>query len=303
MTTLLRLLSLALLLSPIVPAFAGHPVADGSWVSKSTEIPLVTSRVASSFVFGSQFENHPEASGNAYMGTVDVGWRIPLQIIDPNSGWFLQLGSRYERFAFGHEGGLPLPNSLQEASALVALEYFHDGDLGVLVQVRPGFYFENDPGSGSFDAPITAGVAIPVFKDFYALVGLNASFLRSVPIIPALGFFWRINPQWTVLASAPEPRITFQPVDHLSFWLGGQIIGGGYQVDRNSGRPSGLSGTVVTYSEYRAGAGVRWTADALSAEIGGGYSFMRQFDYARENIAYRTEDGAAYLQAEVRMQF
>ena len=106
-----------------------------------------------------------------------------------------------------------------------------------------------------------------------------------------------------MLASAPEPRITFQPVDHLSFWLGGQIIGGGYQVDRNSGRPSGLSGTVVTYSEYRAGAGVRWTADALSAEIGGGYSFMRQFDYARENIAYRTEDGAAYLQAEVRMQF
>ena len=303
MNPLRRFLSLAFCLAPLAQATAGHPVADGSWVSKSTEIPLVTSRVSSSFVFGSQFENHPEATGNAYMGTVDLGWRIPLQILDANSGWFLNLGSRYERFAFGHSGGLPLPNSLQEASALVALEYFHDGDLGVLIQTRPGFYFENDPSSGAFDCPITAGVALPVFQDFYALIGFNAAFLRSVPFIPALGFFWRVNPQWTVLASAPEPRVTFQPTENLSFWLGGQMLGGGYQVDRNPGRPAGLSGTVVTYSEYRAGGGVRWTADALSAEIGGGYVFLREFDYARENKAYRTEDGAAYLQAELRMQF
>ena len=285
-------------------ALAGHPVADGSWVSNSDGVPRYTSRVSSSFVFGSQFEDHPEATGNAYMGTVDLGWRIPLQTTDPSNGWFLHLGTRYERFAFGHSGGLPLPNSLQEVSGQIALEYFHDGDLGVLIQTRPGFYFENNAGSGAFDAPITAGVAIPVVPDcFYALVGFNASFIRSVPIIPALGFFWRVNPQWTVLASAPEPRITFQPTQNLAFWLGGQILGGGYQVDQNPGRPSGLSGTVVTYSEYRAGSGIRWTADSLSAEIGGGYSFFRQFDYARENVAYRTEDGAAYLQAELRLQF
>jgi hypothetical protein len=302
MTALSRILPLTLLLLSGINALAGHPVADGSWVSKSTEIPLVTSRISSSFVFGSQFENHPEATGNAYMGTVDFGWRIPLHILDPNTGWFLNLGSRYERFAFGHEGGLPLPNSLQEASALLALEYFHDGDLGVLIQVRPGFYFETDPGFGAFDSPITAGVALPVSEGLYALVGFNASFLRSIPFIPALGFFWRINPQWTVLASAPEPRITFQPCENLSLWLGGQMLGGGYQVDRATGRPAGLSGTVVTYSEYRAGGGLRWTADMLSAEIGGGYVFLREFDYARENKAYRTDDGAAYLQAEVRMQ-
>jgi hypothetical protein len=303
MNPALGLFAIAGFVALAAPAFAGHPMADGGWTAKQTEVPLSVYRASNSYVFESQFENRPGSSGDVYSGTVDTGWRVPLQTSDAGTGWFLHLGTRYERYSFGNSGGLPLPNTLQEVSGLVALEYFKEGDLGVLVQIRPGFYFENEVGGGAFDAPITAGVAVPVFDSFYALVGFNAAFLRSVPVLPSLGFFWRLNPRWTLLASAPEPRITFQPNRHLALWLGGQMLGGGYQVDRSEGRPAGLSGTVVTYSEYRTGAGVRWSGDLLSAELAGGYAFMRQFDYARENTAYRTDEGAPYLQAELRLQF
>jgi hypothetical protein len=218
---------------------------------------------------------------------------------------YLHLGVSYDRFDFGSTFA-PVPQHLQAVSGTIGIDYMHNNDVGAFLQVKPGFYTENDFDSASFDAPITLGRIFVLKPDkVYVFVGANASFLRGrFPVIPLAGLIWRPNPQWNILAILPEPKIIYSPCDKLDLWVGGQLTGGSFRTDREDTIvPHKLSGAQVDYSDYRVGGGFIYSpCNAVTVDIGGGYSIERKFDFYRAGMTYKT-DGAPYLRLEVKAKF
>jgi hypothetical protein len=218
---------------------------------------------------------------------------------------YLHLGVSYDRFDFGRTAA-PVPDHLQGVAGTIGIDYMHNNDVGAFIQVKPGFYTQDDFNSASFDAPITLGRIFVLQPDkLYVFVGANASFLRGrYPVIPLAGLIWMPNDKWKLLGVLPEPRVIYSPCDKWDFWVGGQLTGGSFRTDRdNTIVPHKLSGAEVDYSDYRAGGGIIYSpSDTFTVDLGGGYSLERKFDYHRAGMTYKT-DPAPYLRLEFKAKF
>ena len=154
--------SCALLLAASA-AFAGQPTTDGKASKKIVSEPCAPSTLdwvtlRSDFVFESDFERGHDASGSAWSKEFEVNHRIPLNLLGgwPHTQcgeWFLRLGANYTRWDFDNDGGLPIPNTLQSFAAVVALEYVVADATGILLEARPGFYFEHHADVDDFNVP------------------------------------------------------------------------------------------------------------------------------------------------------
>jgi hypothetical protein len=218
---------------------------------------------------------------------------------------YLHLGVSYDRFDFGRTNA-PVPEHLQSVAGTIGIDYMHNNDVGAFIQVKPGFYSEDDFNSAAFDAPITLGRIFVLQPDkLYVFVGANASFLRGrFPVIPLAGLIWMPNDKWKLLGILPEPRIIYSPCNKFDFWVGGQLTGGSFRTDRDDAIvPHKLSGAQVDYSDYRAGGGIIYSpCDAITIDLGGGYSLQRKFDFHRAGMTYKT-DAAPYLRLEFKAKF
>jgi hypothetical protein len=255
----------------------------------------------SSFVFGSDLHRNGSFGDQYSIGnSFSYGHRILL-----NGNLYLHLGIDYNRFDFGSTTA-PVPDHLQSVAGVIGIDYMHNNDVGAFIQVKPGFYTENDFDSASFDAPITLGRIFVLQPDkLYVFTGVNASFLRGqFPVIPIAGLIWMPTEQWKILAILPEPRVIYSPGGKWDFWMGGQLAGGSFRTDRdNTIVPTKLNGAQVDYSEYRVGGGLIYSpCDNVSIDLGGGYAIQRRFDFHRADIEYKT-DGAPYLRLEFRAGF
>jgi hypothetical protein len=218
---------------------------------------------------------------------------------------YLHLGVAYDRFDFGTTGA-PVPEHLQSMAGVIGIDYMHNNDVGAFLQIKPGFYGEDDFNSSSFDAPITLGRIFVLEQDkLYLFVGANAAFLRGrFPVVPILGLVWMPNAKWKVLGVLPEPRVIYSPNDKWDFWVGGELGGGSFRTNKdNTITPSKLSSAQVDYSDYRVGAGVIYSpCDAISIDLGGGYAIQRRFDFYRADMTYKA-DAAPYLRLEFKAKF
>src|ERR1700730_6690525 len=257
--------------------------------------------IESSYVLGSDLHR----SGNfgdqdALQNSFSYGHRILL-----NGHLYLHLGIDYNRFDFSSTGA-PVPDHLQSVAGVIGIDYMHDNDVGAFIQVKPGFYTQDDFDSASFDAPITLGRIFVLQPDrLYLFVGANAGFLRGkYPVIPLAGVIWMPNEKWKVLGLLPEPRVIYSPNDKVDFWAGAELTGGSVRTDRNIAIvPAALNGAEVDYAEYRAGGGFIFSpCNNVSLDLGGGYSIRREFDFHRAGIRYKT-DGAPYLRLEFKAKF
>lgn len=218
---------------------------------------------------------------------------------------YLHLGVDYSRFDFGTTAA-PVPQHLHSVAGVIGLDYMHNDDVGAFLQVKPGFYGEDDFNSSSFDAPITLGRIFVLEQDkLYLFVGANAAFLRGrFPVIPIVGLVWMPNAKWKVLGVLPEPRVIYSPNDNWDFWVGGELGGGSFRTNKDDTiTPSKLSGAQVDYSDYRVGAGIIYSpCDGVSIDLGGGVAIQREFDFYRADVTYKT-DAAPYLRLEFKSKF
>src|SRR3982750_948750 len=103
-------------------------------------------RVDSSYVFGSELENHGNFGGqDALQSAFEYSHRFHI-----TGKIFFRAGVEYERFDFGRSSA-PVPNHLQNLNALLSLEYVYGNDIAAFLQVRPGFYAQNEFNESSFD--------------------------------------------------------------------------------------------------------------------------------------------------------
>lgn len=257
-------------------------------------------RADSSYVFKSDLDND---GGFNEQGVLQNAFQYSHRFQLSGKIYF-RAGFAAERFDFTSTNA-PVPNHLQSYAALLSLEYVVGNDIGAFIQVNPGFYTENTFDSDSFDYPITLGRVFVLQPDrLYLFVGANAAFLRGeFPILPLAGLVYKSAP-WNIYAVVPEPRVTYSPNKSLDLYAGGQLVGGSYRTDDNDGIvPHKLSNAQVDYSEYRGGVGVDFHPnDAVSVNIGGGYSFLRRVNFDRAGEEYDA-DPAPYVRVTFKAEF
>ena len=268
---------------------------------KPEPVSLDLIEIESSYVTGSDLHRSVSfGDQDAIQNSFSYAHRILL-----SGHLYLRLGIDYARFDFSSTSA-PVPDHLQSVAAVVGVDYMHNNDVGAFLQVKPGFYTEDNFDSASFDAPITLGRIFVLQTDrWYLFTGLNASFLRGrFPVVPLVGVIWMPDDKWKVLGLLPEPRVIYSPNDKWDFWLGGELIGGSFRTDRKDTIfPSKLNGAEVDYTEYRAGGGFIYSpCNNVSIDLGGGYAIRREFDFHRADIRYKA-DGAPYLRVEFKAKF
>lgn len=296
-----------------LPLFAAFFICSQTWASSIAEQvesvtdvkPEAASRdlieFESSYVFESDL-HRGGSFGDQYEvhNSFSYGHRFFL-----SGHLYLHLGISYDRFDFGNTGA-PVPEHLQGVAGTIGIDYMHNNDVGAFIQVKPGFYTEDDFGSSSFDAPITLGRIFVLQPDkLYVFVGANASFLRGrFPVIPLAGLIWMPNERLKLMAILPEPRIIYSVCDKWDLWVGGQLTGGSFRTDRDDTIvPHKLSNAQVDYADYRVGGGVIYSpCDAVTLNLGGGYAIERSFDFYRADMKYKT-DPAPYLRLEFKAKF
>jgi len=264
-------------------------------------VPLDLFKLEAGYVFESDL-NHGGSFGKQDEIQLELEYGRRMQL---TGNYYLHLGVSYERYDF-ESTSAPVPNHLQSIAGVVGVDFMHGDDVGAFLQVRPGFYFQNDIGISSFDVPITVGRIFVVQEDkFYILAGAYASFLRGdFPVLPLVGVIWIPSRQLRLMALIPEPKLIYSPIKRLDLWVGGEFVGGSYRTDRNDGiQPKKLNGTQVDFSDYRAGVGVTYAvSNRISVDVGAGYSIERQFDFARAGETFRT-DPSPYVRLQLRASF
>ncbi len=296
---------LAIVLS--ATASAGAPEMKAP-IPAVTAVPLSVVNLRSSYTFESDFQQGDDAAGDSWFNSATVQHRFPLGwswLAMPDAGWYLRLGAQYGRFDFNNSGGLPLPDTLQNANAILAVEYLVAGEIAILLETAPGFYFEENPDGDSFDAPTKLAVAFPLTPRFFLVAGATyRGAIEKYPFFPVLGALWLINDEWTLRLIAPAPRLIYRPAEHLRLWVGGELGGGAYRVDDDPSRPAELRHAVLTYSEIKVGAGFTWgDPDRVALDVGAGYNIRRKFDYFRAEKGYETDEGAPYLRVSFTAGF
>ncbi len=263
----------------------------------------------STYDFGSDFHKGKGAFGkqDAIDSSVQIGHRFLLNSLNwPNAGgqWFFRVGASYDRFDFGSSKA-PVPNILQNFNGDLALEYLVKDQQRILIETHPGFYFSKNVSGPAFDIPTDIATGFTIIHDkLFGFIGVAGSLMRSnVPVLPIGGIIWDINPKLTLRAIVPQPRLIYNFTDNLAVWTGGEFAGGSFKTDENSGlTPKRLSGAVVNYYEYRAGAGFTYSMKPVTLEAAGGYTFSRDFDFPRADLNYSTK-GAPYIRLEAHIDF
>jgi hypothetical protein len=237
----------------------------------------------------------------------ELDQRIPLNFLTwPNvqcGQWFLSIGADYERFDFSIHNETRLPDTLQSASGVLALEYLVNDKTALIIETRPGVYFQQKVNSGSFDSPTNIAAVIPISSDkVYLVAGVTVSALARYPVFPIGGLLWHINDKWDLRAYLPDPRLVYMVSDNLEFYAGGELDGGGYKTDNRPVNPVKISGGIITYDEVRAGAGVTWKAKPLTFDLAAGYTVQSEFDYSRAGESFDTHP-APYVRLTARLDF
>lgn len=306
----IALLSFLASLTLAITATAGTPVADyksGPPV-ESTFVPRSIVSLRSSHTFESDFERGEDASGSSWFNGATYQQRFPLGwswLSTQDSGWFLRVGAEYGRFDFDNSGGLPLPDTLQSANAIIAIEHLVHGQIAILIEAAPGFYFESQADSDSFDVPAKLAFSFPITPRLFGVAGvIYRGGFEKYPVLPLVGAVWLINDEWMLRLVAPAPRLVYRASDRLRLWVGGELSGGSYRVDDDQSRPANLRNAVVSYNEFKAGAGFTWgDPDRISLDVGAGYAFHRKFDYHRAEEGYETDEGAPYVRVSFTAGF
>jgi len=208
----------------------------------------------------------------------------------------LRLGIEWEHFSFGFPDRTPLPNTLQEISAIIGLDMRLSDSILLRIESQPGFYGTNNFDFNQMNAPFIAGGTYIYNPNLQFILGVSVDVEREYPVIPAAGIRWKIARQWVINAVLPQPRLEYEATKNLTLYGGGNIKQTNFRVDDDFGNEHGkpaLNHAVLTYSEARAGIGADWKiAPSLTLTAEAGYQPYRDFDFYRAEVRFH-EDGSS----------
>jgi len=216
-----------------------------------------------------------------------------------NAGTIIRFGLEYQRNSFGLPSGAPLPYLLQAFH----LELGTDLQLGeawlVRIEAQPGFY-GNDAGilGRDLSCPLVGGASYFVSADLQLVAGVSYNPDRRYPVLPGIGFRWKVSANWVLDAVLPTPRVEYSMSKTLMLYAGLDLRDDTYRMGGDFGRAHGipeLDDAVVDYAEVRLGAGASWKINsALTMQIESGCVVVDQFDFHRDDIRFRSTEAPPY---------
>lgn len=251
-----------------------------------------------SYVGASDIKQGNSKIGNVSEQNSDVKYVISPEITD---GLLFRGGVEWERYSFGLSSNLALPNTLQSTNLILGFDIQLADQWLMRVEAAPGFYSDFvDLTSRDINAPIIIGASYLVSKDLQWVVGMRIDLWSEYPVLPGAGVRWKFADQWTLNAIMPKPRLEYELERSTTLFVGLDLKGGSYMVNKDFGDNHGhgnLNQTVLEYSEVRTGGGVAWKPTPfLTLEAETGASVYRDFDYSRAHTNIVTDDVAPYGQ-------
>ena len=211
----------------------------------------------------------------------------------------LRLGADYELYDFGIPAGAQVPERLQSLALIIGLDTKFSDSLLVRVEARPGYYFANDLEGEDFNIPFLLGGTYLYSSTLQFVFGVGVDLDAEFPVLPGGGFRWKFAPQWVLNATLPTPRLEYELNRNVLLYVGGEVRSRSFRVDNDfvgdASEPGNLNNAILTYNEFRAGAGVIWKlGETCKLAVEGGYMPRRVFDYHRADIRYKSDSGAPY---------
>ena len=219
--------------------------------------------------------------------------------------WYFRAGVEYERYDFsGTDNGLP--DHLQAAMVHVGLEYVVNNHGAVGIELRPGFYFQDNVRGDAFDFPWRIFVSMPLKKDkIYGVLGLGGALYQHPPVAPGGGIIWLISDKFRFIGVFPRPALIYQPNSDWDFRIGGELNYTSFRTDDvlTTERKLQLHNAIVQYSENRAGAQVTYSGfKPFKIIAGAGVTIAREFNFFRDNQKKRI-DPAPYVRIAMEAKF
>jgi len=218
--------------------------------------------------------------------------------------WYFRAGVEYERFDFGGTDN-GLPDHLQTAHALLALEYVVHDHAGMGIEIDPGPYFQNHV-SGSFDIPTKAFVTFPLVKDkIFAVIGVGFAINQNPIVAPGGGIIWLFTDRFRFECVFPKPALVYNPTDDWEIRIFGNLFYESYRTDDviTPERKLQVHNAWVQYSEDRAGVQVSYSGfKPFEVTLGGGCTVERHFDFFRAEAGARTRP-APFVKLEIEAKF
>src|SRR4051812_30861010 len=294
----LRLCAFALALGLRASAWGGDESSQLAKGEVETSRDIVS--IEPTYTFSSDFKDSRFGHGDSFHNDFSYDHRFQI-----SGKWFFRAGLEYERYDFdGTENGIP--DHLQAAYGKLAVEYVVNDFPGIMLEVDPGEYFQNQMSGDAFDFPIKGYVAFPLVKDkIYGIVGGAGGLFQDPSVAPGGGVIWIFNDTLKLLGVFPRPALIWQPNDDWQFKLLGELYYNSFRTD-DVVTPAGnfhLHHALVQYSEDRAGVAVTYGGFKpfkISAE--GGCTFLRDFDFYRSNQSVKA-DPAGYLRVAIEARF
>lgn len=228
-----------------------------------------------------------DAASRSQSFTASLLKRMPLGPKD----WYLAGGVQTENFFFA--GDPATPHRLQDCAAVVAVEYYRNGENVAALTLRPGWYFERRPVARAWDVPCDLISGVPLFPGIDGVIGVSLARFYHHPL-PIFGLVATLGPRTHLQLVFPEPALIFSATPHTTWRLQGELTGTGFLRDSNPGR------SVVEYSSYLVGVEFRHTSrTGTELAVGAGVEAVRNFDFFREQRRLHGS-GAAYLKMSAK---
>jgi opacity protein-like surface antigen len=247
--------------------------------------------------------------GGARLNSVDEQNAHLKYILSPQvtKNLLLRFGVEWQRLSFGVPDRAPVPDVLQQVSAIIGFDH-PLGDRWIMrAEIQPGIYSDfQDVSARDVNAPLLAGAVFVVNADLQWFLGLRVNVRSQFPILPAVGVRWRFADEWTLNLVMPKPRLEYDVNERLKANFGFGIEAGTFKVGDHfgddCGRPN-LNHATVDYLEVRVGPGFSWKIKPnVTVEADAGYLVYRQFNFFDQDITFRS-DSAPYIQLGCRVRF
>lgn len=219
----------------------------------------------------------------------------------------LRFGVEWQRFSFGVSDSAPVPDTLQQISALFGLDWQLTDQWLLRAEIHPGVYSDFVDVSGrDVDAPMLLSAAYLANADRQWVFGLRIDPRSNYPVIPALGLRWQFADAWTLKAILPEPRLEYELNEKFSAYLGAGFDAGTFRVSDtfgdDRGRPD-LNRAILDYFEARVGPGFSWRIrPEIEIEANAGYMVYRRFEFSEQHRVLSSEP-APYVQIAGHFRF
>jgi hypothetical protein len=247
--------------------------------------------------------------GGANVGSVDENSANVRYVVSPQitRDLLFRFGCEWQGFFFGVPGHAPVPDRLEQVSAVLGLDYQLADQWLIRAEVQPGLYSDfRDVQWDDVDAPLVLGAAYLASEDLQWFLGLRVDARSQYPVLPAVGIRCKFNNEWTLNFMLPNPRLQYDVNDRFQCYFGAGVDAGTFRVGEHFGSRRGqprLDNAVVDYLEIRIGPGCTWkVSPQVTVEAGVGYMPYRSFDFFDPNIVFRSHD-APYGQIACHARF